>query len=61
MTIERFFASPLVARIVLNVVFFLAITMVLSVGFAATHHREQPASIDHCALVLTRESGPVCR
>lgn len=60
MTIDRFFASPLVARIVLNVVFFLAITTVLTVGFAATHHATRTA-IEPCAMVLTRESGPECR
>jgi len=57
MSIERFFASPFVARCALNVVFFLAVVMVLSVGFAATHHRPQDAVIDPCALVLDARSG----
>lgn len=58
MTIERFFASPLVARCVLNVVVFLAVVLVITVGFAA--QRGDRTEIHPCALVQTR-TGQECR
>ena len=62
MTMERFFASPLVARMALNVVVFLAIMMVAVVGFAASHRDDRPATTIHpCALVLDRTGRQVCR
>jgi hypothetical protein len=60
MSIERFFASPLVARMALTVAVFLSIVLVISVGFAAAKP-EPSTSIHPCALTLTRESGPECR
>jgi hypothetical protein len=59
MTIERWFASPLVARMALTVVVFLSIVLVVSVVYAAVKPAE-PTSIHPCALVLTR-SGQECR
>ena len=60
MTIERFFASPLVARMALNVVVFLSLVLVVTVGFAAQRRSEPSTTIEPCALVLTR-SGQECR
>lgn len=48
------------ARIVLMFVVVLAFVMIADVGWAATHHRVQ-THIDNCAMVLSREHGPVCR
>lgn len=59
MSIERFFSSPLTARIALHVVIALAVAMCVIVGAAAKSH---PRDTDErpCALVLT-PSGHECR
>lgn len=62
MSIERFFASPLVARCVLNVVIFWAVMAVACVGYAASHKDVRPSTyIDDCAMVLDRSGQQHCR
>lgn len=60
MSIERFFASPLTARIALHVVIALAVLMCVIVGAAAAKSHQRDTDERPCALVLTR-SGHECR
>jgi hypothetical protein len=65
MSIERFFASPVVMRVCVHVAVFLAVVTVLMLSFAAVRpdvsRHSVLVDVGDCALVMTRDGGQTCR